>query len=291
MSETRHLSGPTRRNLAPGERIDWHRHVLNQLCYPLRGALQVSTPTGTWLVPPHRAVWVPAGVPHAHRSHGPTDMRSLVFAEPVNPLRLDRPTVLAVDPLLREVIAALSEGMDEAGRRAAGSRFAHSPASYSGPTGPAGHVGLAGPAETPAADRRQRRNLERVALDRLRRAEELALDLPEPTDDRLCTVARILQADPADPRTAAELGACAGASERTLSRLFRAETGMTFPQWRARLRLQHALALLATGDSVTAVAGACGFSSPSAFIETFRNALGTTPGRYRQEALATGPVD
>ena len=262
MSENRQLAGPTRRSLVHGERIDWHRHDLNQLCYPLRGALQVSTPTGRWLVPPHRAVWVPASVPHAHRANGPTEMRSLVFAEPVNPLRLDQPTVLTVDALLREVIAALSEGRDDAGLPARGS--------------------------APTLDRRQRRNLERVALDRLCGAAELPLDLPQPADDRLRTVARILLEDPADPRTAAELGACAGASERTLSRLFRAETGMTFPQWRARLRLQHALALLAAGEQVTAVAMACGFSSPSAFIETFRSTLGATPGQYRHEALATG---
>ena len=79
-----------------------------------------------------------------------------------------------------------------------------------------------------------------------------------------------------------------GRSERTLSRLFRAETGMTLPQWRARLRLQHALALLAAGEPVTSVAMACGFSSPSAFIETFRSAVGSTPGRYRVEALSAG---
>ena len=262
MSENRQLAGPTRRSLIHGERIDWHRHVLNQLCYPLRGALQVSTPSGMWLVPPHRAVWVPAGVPHAHRANGPTEMRTLVFAEPTNPLRLDRPAVLTVDTLLREVIAALSEG--------------------------SGEDGLPAPGGSPTLDRRQRRNLERVALDRLRRAEELPLDLPQPADDRLRTVAGILLENPADPRTAAELGACAGASERTFSRLFRAETGMTFPQWRARLRLQHALALLAAGEAVTPVAMACGFSSPSAFIETFRSAVGSTPGRYRHEALAAG---
>jgi AraC-like DNA-binding protein len=96
-------------------------------------------------------------------------------------------------------------------------------------------------------------------------------------------VAGILLENPADPRTAAELGARAGASERTLSRLFRAETGMTFPQWRARLRLHYALALLAAGEPVTTVAMACGFSSASAFIETFRAAVGATPGRYQHE--------
>ncbi|MGH3242665.1 MAG: helix-turn-helix transcriptional regulator, partial [Spirillospora sp.] len=121
--------------------------------------------------------------------------------------------------------------------------------------------------------------LERVALDQLRRVEELPLHLPVPVDDRLRTIAAALADDPADRRTLAEFGRAAGASERTLSRLFRQETSMTFPQWRAQVRLHHALILLATGASVTGVAAACGYAGPSAFIEAFRHAFGTTPGR------------
>ncbi len=171
-------------------------------------------------------------------------MRTLVFPEAVDPLRLDRPTVLAVSPLLREVIIALTED------------------DRLGPP--------------------QRANLERVALDQLRRVEALPLCLPSPHDDRLRAIEALLRADPADQRTLAALGTAVGASERTLSRLFRAETTMTFPQWRAQLRLHHALSLLAAGTPVTSVATACGYSSSSAFIEAFRNAFGSTPGRYYQ---------
>lgn len=265
MSVNRHeLSGPTRRALASGELIDWHDHAVHQLCYPLRGVLEISTPLGVWVVPPHRAVWIPAGVAHAHRAHGPTEMRTLVFARSVNPLSLDRPTVLAADPLLREVIAALSEDQGPDGA----------------PAAPAADD--ARPAD--ALDARQRRHLEQVALDRLRRVEELPFSLPAPRDDRLRALARILAVDPADERSLAELGRDVGAAERTLSRLFRTELGMSFPQWRGQLRLQRALTLLAAGRSVTAVAGECGFRSPSAFIDAFRRAFGTTPGRYRQDA-------
>jgi AraC-like DNA-binding protein len=235
------LHGPTVRPLAHGDRIDWHDHEVNQLCYPLRGVLQVSTALGMWVVPPHRAVWLPALVPHSHRAHGPTELRTLAFAVPVNPLRLDRPTVLAVGPLLREVIVALGDD---------------------------------------TLSPRQRHNLEQVAFDQLRRVEELPLCLPWPGDARLRDVAAILLADPSDRRSLADLGCRVGASERTLSRLFRAETGMTFPQWRGQLRLQHSLTLLAAGEQVTSVAAACGFRSPSAFVEAFRHAFGTTPGRH-----------
>lgn len=243
MSTTRQdLTGPTQVSLSHRERVDWHHHDRHQLIHPSAGVLQVSTAVGSWVVPPYRAVWLPAGVAHAHRAHGPTRMQSLVFDVTVNPLRLDRPTVLAVTPLLREVITAL-----------------------------VGDDGLTG---------RQRGNLEQVALDQLRRVEELPLWLPAPDDARLRDVAALLEADPADPRTLAELGAAVGAGERTLSRLFRAQTAMSFPQWRAQLRLHHSLKLLAGGGSVTAVATACGYSSTSAFIEAFRHAFGTTPGRY-----------
>jgi AraC-like DNA-binding protein len=238
--DIRHVIGLTHR-----ERIDWHYHTVHQLITPIHGVLQVSTPLGVWVVPPQRAVWIPAGVEHAHRAHGPTQMRSLVFEPARNPLRLDRPTVLAAEPLLREVIVTLTD--------------------------------------EPDLPVRQRRNLERVALDRLRTVRELPLCLPAPADDRLRALTQLLHADPADARTLAELGRAVGAGERTLSRLFRQQTGMTFPQWRGRLRLQHALTLLAAGTAVTPAAAACGYRSPSAFIEAFRDAYGTTPGRYQSE--------
>ncbi|MHA6764303.1 AraC family ligand binding domain-containing protein [Streptacidiphilus sp. PAMC 29251] len=238
------LDGPTLLSLSHRERVDWHHHAEHQLIHPSAGVLQVSTDVGSWIVPPFRAVWVPAGVPHAHQAHGPTRMASLVFDVAVNPLRLDRPTVLAVTPLLREVIMALVTDRE--------------------------------------LTERQRGNLEQVALDQLRRVEALPLWLPTPEDPRLRDVAALLQDDPADPRSLAELGAAVGASERTLSRLFRAQTTMSFPQWRAQLRLHHSLRLLAGGGSVTAVATACGYSSTSAFIEAFRHAFGTTPGRYHR---------
>jgi AraC-like DNA-binding protein len=243
MSVTRHhLTGPTRKSLRHGAWIDWHDHARHQLVHPSRGVLQVSTSAGSWVVPPHRAVWIPAAVAHSHQAHGPTQMRTLVFDARVNPLGLDAPTVLAVTPLMREVIIALSDDDGLTTRR--------------------------------------RRNLEAVALDQLRRVEALPLCLPTPADLRLRDVADILTADPTDQRSLADLGRAVGAGERTLSRLFREQTGMTFPQWRTQLRLHHSLTLLATGASVTTVAAASGFRSPSAYIESFRHAFGVTPGRY-----------
>ncbi|WP_030442233.1 AraC family transcriptional regulator [Actinoplanes subtropicus] len=247
MSVTRRvLDRPTFRSLAHRERIDWHYHDVHQLAHPLRGVLQVSTSRGAWVVPPNRAVWIPAGVAHAHQAHGPTEMRSLIFQVGVNPLAAEQPTVLTVGPLLREVIRALS--------------------------GPGSMV------------ESHRYHLEQVALHELRAVRALPLCLPAPGDPRLVALCDLLAADPADARTLRELGREVGAADRTLSRLFREQTGISFPQWRGQLRLHHALKLLAGGLPVTRVAADCGYRSPSAFIEAFRATFGTTPGRY----LASG---
>jgi transcriptional regulator GlxA family with amidase domain len=77
-----------------------------------------------------------------------------------------------------------------------------------------------------------------------------------------------------------ELAAAAGASRRTVERLFAAETGMSVGRWRTRLRLVEALRLLAAGEPVTAVAHRTGYATPSAFGAMFRAELGTSPARY-----------
>jgi AraC-like DNA-binding protein len=242
MSATRHaLPAELRRPLDADERIEWHFHDRSQLIYPGRGVLQVFTEDGSWIVPPLRGVWIPAGVAHAHRARGRTELLSVGFPAAVDPFGDPDPTVVEVSPLLREVIIALTAGAD----LRSGSRTL----------------------------------LRRVALDQLRRLPVLPMQLPNPRDDRLGRIAGALSADPGDPRTLAQFGREVGASERTLSRLFQRQTGMSFPQWRAQLRLQHAQLLLASGEPVTATAHACGYRSASAFIEAFRAAFGSTPGQ------------
>jgi len=136
----------------------------------------------------------------------------------------------------------------------------------------------------PGAGGPVRDRLRAVLIDQLRAAPQQPLHLPTPADPRLAALCSILRADPADDRTLAQLGRQVGAGDRTLSRLFRSELHMSFPQWRTQLRLHHALLLLAEGEPVTAVAGRCGWASASAFIDVFRRAFGHPPGRiFRSE--------
>lgn len=250
MSEIRHLPlAPTgQRPLAPGAGIDAHRHDTHQIAYACRGVVSVTTDAGAWVAPANRAIWVPAGTVHEHRAHGDTDLRLVGLTR--NPLGLDRPAVLAVGPLLRELLIAYT----------------------SAATHPSAHGGARDGGG-------ERERLLAVLLDQLRAAPEQPLHLPTPRDPRLAAACDALRRDPSDGRTLARLAAGAGSSERTLSRLFRAELGMTFPQWRTQLRLHHALLLLAEDVPVTTVAHRCGWASASAFIEVFRTSFGYTPGR------------
>lgn len=228
--------------------------------YAASGVLTVHTERGTSIVPANRVAWTPAEFTHHHRAHGDTDMRILFLAPSLARLVPDRPVVFLASDLAREVLLAL--------------------------TGPRNYDDGV-PAYSPTA----RARLLRVLVDELREADEQPLQMPEPRDDRLQAIARMLHEDPADNASLAELGRAIGASNRTLSRLFRDELGMTFYEWRTQLRIYHALVLLAEGHDATHTAHACGWANPSSFIAAFTNIIGTTPGRYRtsyQAAQAAG---
>lgn len=232
------------RRLAAGSGIDAHRHDEHQIVYAARGVLSVTTGGGRWIAPATRAIWVPAGTVHEHRAYGETDMHTIGLPTTENPLSLDAPAVLAVGPLLRELIIDYTRDPDDEGA--------------------------------------ERRRLRAVLLDQLRHSPRQPIRLPNPRDPRLASVCELLAADPADSRSLAALGAQVGASERTLSRLFADELGMTFPQWRTQLRLHQALILLAEDTPVTTVAHRCGWGSASAFIDVYRRTLGHTPGQARR---------
>jgi AraC-like DNA-binding protein len=228
---------------ASGGESPTHSHPRGHLVYAARGVLSVHTDRGTSIVPANRVVWIPAGFHHYHRSHGQTDMRIVFLPASLARLLPPRPVVVAASDLARELLLTLTGQRDH--------------------------------------DRSARARLHRVLVDELRESPEQPLQLPEPRDDRLRAVARMLYDQPADTSSLADLGRATGASARTLSRLFHDELGMTFYEWRTQLRISHALVLLADGHDTTRVAHACGWANPSSFIAAFTKIIGTTPGRHR----------
>jgi AraC-like DNA-binding protein len=221
-----------------------HHHRRGQLLYAVSGVMQVATEAATWVVAPEQAVWVPPGVEHQVGHRAPVAMRTLYIDAGVAEELPGGCCVVAVPPLLRQLILRAVD------------------------------IGLDYPPDGPAA------RLMAVILDELRALQPEPLQLPHPRDPRLVKIAEALLADPADGRALEDWARAAGASARTLARLFVKETGMTFGAWRERLRLMAAVARLAEGEPVTSVAYDLGYQSPSAFIAMFRRSLGDTPGRY-----------
>jgi AraC-like DNA-binding protein len=215
----------------------------DQLIYAVRGVITVHTQTGAWVLPAQRALWAPAGIEHWIDVPGPVSLRSLYIpARKVRTLGRDCCTV-NVSPLLRELILyTVKQSVLDS---------------------------------TVPRDRR----VLGVLLDQLRTAHTVPLQLPLPSDERARRVAELLQRSPAGDALP-KISRRAGASLRTLERIFRAETGMGFGEWRRRMRLLHALRRLASGEPVTTAALESGYESTSAFIAMFKRKLGTTPGRY-----------
>jgi AraC-like DNA-binding protein len=219
----------------------WHEHAWDQLVYASEGFLTVHVPGASWVVPVDRGVWVPAGTPHTLEMRTRTRLASLYFAPGVARLA-PAPHVVHANALVRELVRLITE------RRA---------------------LDFADPADE---------RLALVLVDQLRSLDVAPLDLRDPHDSRAREATAALRADPsvALDKVAADVGA----SRRTLERVMRAETGMSLGQWRQRAQLLRALELLASGASVTQVAADVGFSTPSAFIASFRRVLGTTPARF-----------
>ncbi|MEV5972188.1 helix-turn-helix transcriptional regulator [Streptomyces sp. NPDC051921] len=242
MQKIRHTPvAPTRtQRLESGGEIDAHRHDDHQIVYASHGIVAVTTDAGSWVAPATRAIWIPAGTVHRHQAHGELDLHLVGLPATDNPLGLAQPAVLAVSPLLRELIVAYTR--------------------------------------TPEEESPRRRRLRAVMLDQLTTSPEQPLHLPTPTDPLLRELHDILRADPADNRSLPELGRQIGAGARTLSRRLGADLGLTYPQWRTQIRLHHALVLLADDTPVTVVAHRCGWSSASTFIDVFRRTFGHTPG-------------
>ncbi|MFI0242188.1 AraC family transcriptional regulator [Streptomyces sp. NPDC016845] len=248
MSQIRHTPvAPTSTQFRDGgDTIDRHRHDDHQLIYVSSGVLAITTEHGSWVAANDRAVWIPAHTWHAHRFYGQSRFHTVGFPAGTGAgpplLPAGRPAVIAVDPLVRELLVALTS----------------TPLT---------------PSET--------RHIEAVLRDRLRRVTAEPVALPAARDRRLADACRLVEQDLRTPRTLAQLAARTHTGERTLSRLYRDEFGLTYPQWRTRVRILTALVMLAEGATVTDTAHACGWSTPSAFVDTFARSTGVTPGAYR----------
>ncbi|MCG2583366.1 helix-turn-helix transcriptional regulator [Massilia sp. TS11] len=232
---------PGARDLREAGAIRPHRHSYAQLTWARAGVMRVTAAGSSWIVPPERAIWIAPGIEHTVANLGPAQMRVLC----VHPSRAlfagEECVAVAVSPLLREAMLALGQCEDE-DRRAA--------------------------------------LLADLVLDELARSRTRPLRVPMPRDKRLQALCQVLLDAPGTEATLAELATRAGASERTMARLFDKELGMGFAQWRQQVRLAHAAPLIARGLPLARVAQELGYASQSAFSAMFKKTFGEPPSRF-----------
>jgi AraC-like DNA-binding protein/quercetin dioxygenase-like cupin family protein len=231
-----------------GVQLEPHMHREAQLVYAAKGTMQVTTPKGRWLVPPDRAVWVPARLEHAIDVLADIEMRSLYFElawlkrEPRSE-SLNAEFVVRVSPLLHQAIVALFDDRSERERTAL---------------------------------------LIRLALLELHHAEDSTTFIPLPREPRCRRAAAIVLADPTAAHEIERLAETVGTSSRTLSRLFSSETQLSFKSWCQRARIAAAIARLSTAQRlpVKQLAADLGYASVPAFSHAFRQVTGKTPTEF-----------
>jgi AraC-like DNA-binding protein len=222
-----------------------HSHPWGQLIYSYTGVLEVTTPNGRYLLPSDCAVWVPPGIVHEVSTQLGAEISSLYISAEESMAFAKECCVLHVKSLLRELIIATLELEDDC--------------------------------DWCGADGR----LFRTLLDQIAVADIAPLYLPLPRDNRLLKICRHLQHSPDDNRTIEQWSDLVGASIRTLQRMFRKETKLSFQEWRHQLRVQIAQQRLAQGDAnITQVASELGYDSSSAFIAMFKQYFDVSPGEF-----------
>lgn len=238
------------RHLQADMHVTPHRHDWGQLTYSPQGVLRVETEGVLYTAPPSRAVWVPPSALHAVTVLEEAELRTLyIHARAVpRPFRASR--VIAVSALLRELIAALDCAQPPAGAD-----------------------------DLPHPTARQRA-LARLILDELLRSPSLSLGTRLPQDKRLRMLCESVLRRPRVDLPLAELARRAGLSERTAARLFHAEVGMSFTQWRQQVLLSAAVVMAGRGLPIGLLAGELGYASASAFSAMVRQAVGQPPRQF-----------
>ena len=235
------------RDEAYGVTVAAHSHKRAQLLYATEGLMRVKTDFGVWILPPRRALLMAPGVVHHWTALSKVSLRTIYIEAQAAAAFGDGCRVIEVSPLLRELILAL----------------------------------LNEPIEYPLPGRGE--HLAMLILSELAAAATAPIAIPWPRDRRLLVVCEAIMNDPGSTRTIEDWASEAGASARTLIRLFPKETGLHYRQWVQQVHLAEAFGRLAQGHSIGDIAAALGYASPSAFSAMFRRIVGKTPQHYLTE--------
>lgn len=229
-------------------RYDWHSHSRHQLLYAFSGTLRVEAENGIFLLPPQRAVWLPAGVLHRTTLHK-VRSGSVFLAPSLVPTGIARVRIISVAPIVREMV-----------------RYA-----------------LRWPATRSPDDQLANfwfRTMGLLCAEWIK--EEMPFHLPAARSDQIALALEytLHNLESANVAAAAKSAAL---SERHFRRRFAMETGIAWRLFLYQARMLRAMELLVAADAaITDVAYAVGYNSLSAFAKSFTSFAGQTPSRFRQ---------
>ena len=226
-----------------------HRHAWGEFVYSFSGVMEVKVADHHYLAPPHYGIWLPPDLEHVGMNRMEAHHCSLYVARAGCAQLPGMPCALTVSPLVRALLEHLRQQMSDE---------------------------LATPEST---------RLLRVLLDQLAQAPRAGSYLPSSEDPALGAVLSQLQAQPGDNRTLPELAQAVHSTERTLMRRSQRDLGMSFAEWRQRLRVVKAMPMLESGQTVETIALDLGYASASSFISMFKRLVGTTPDEYRKDSV------
>lgn len=223
----------------------FHFHTTKaQLLYAPSGCMTVTTSDRQFVLPPFRMLWIPANEIHRVNFRNIVAYRSIYFDENTAKKCMSSGLkVLHVNPLLKEIIERICF-WEWAG--------------FS----------------------KGQENILKVFWDEMNAAPEEKLELKMPQDRRFRRVVEGWTTRSSMPPMLKKLSEETQAVEKTISRIFRKETGLSYQEWRQQWRLQRSIELLVEGNSIGEVSHILDFSSDSAFIEFFKKHTGSTPLQY-----------
>jgi AraC-like DNA-binding protein len=222
-----------------------HKHSWGQIQFISGGILEMQVESTRFLVPPHLAIWIPAGVEHKSYNRRPLEYCSMNIADELTSGMPQRTSLITVSAIVSVIVED----------------FRHRQISV--------------------AQTSEDKRLVQVLLDQMSAQCIDSPFLPTTTNKYLAPILTSIEANPSDQSNLKQWAERVHTTERSLARYCQSELGMSFTEWRLRLRYMHSLDLLRAGHSVKDVALTLGYKQASPFISMFKRYAGVTPEQYR----------
>lgn len=231
-------------DIAANSRIEGKSQGRGKFFYVRSGVVAIITEQGRYLVPPEQGLWLTPDIVYQLVAVSQVQLLSFSFENKTNTALPKQCTVLQVVPFMQSLIDQVS---------------------------------------LIATNEDKQRSLQlilQLLLEQLGLAAQLQLLLPAVKDQRLIAITRKQQKFPALKTDLVAWGKFVNSSPRTLSRLFKKETGITYSEWKQMLAIHIAIIELYLGESILTIANNLGYESSSAFIYMFKKQMGVTPSHF-----------